>query len=264
MLRQPHFLLFLAALLCVLDLSSCHSSPTKRALQYMNQDGFGRPVTGNPEVEDYVTTGDSVRVYDVEHPDEINFTVVVSTDGTVLLDQVGRIRIAGLTRSDLESVLAERYSPFYQSPPNIVVDITTKGKSFFVLGEVSSEGAKPFLGNQTVFDAIIKASPQRDTANIGRCMLIRGDPEDPLRLPINLNDILRGDTTTNYQVQQDDIIWVPPTLFAEFGYFLRAALYPVTAVLGAVGGALLGGQQGARRGGNNGGNQGLLSFGGIF
>lgn len=262
MLRPSHILLVLVALVGLMDLTSCNSSPTKRALQYMNQDGFGRRYSGNAEEEDYVTTGDSVRVYDVNHPTDINFTVTVSSDGTVLLDQVGRVHIAGYTRSDLESVLAERYSSYYTTPPSIVVDITTKGKVFFVLGEVLAEGSKPFKGNQTVLDVIIEAQPQRDTANIGRAMLIRGDPQDPLRLPINLNDIIKGDTTTNYTVQEDDIVWVPPTLFAEFGYFLRAALYPVTAVFQAIGGALLGVQGGRQV--NNGNNRGLLTFGGIF
>ena len=109
---------------------------------------------------------------------------------------------------------------------------------------------------------VLEARPKQDTANIGRCLLIRGDPQKPLRLPFNLNDIIKGETSTNYEVQEDDIIWVPPTLFAELGYFLRAALFPVTAVFQAIGGALLGAQGGRGVGGGN--NRGLLTFGGIF
>ncbi len=262
MLRQSHLLLVCLALFGVLNMTSCYSSPSKRALQYMNQEGFGRRYSGKAEEEDYVVPGDTVRVYDINHPDDINATVTVSSDGTVLLSQIGRTKIAGFTRSGLESHLGERYSSYYQTTPSIVIDITTKGKVFFVLGEVESEGSKTYKGNQTVLDVLVDAGPKQDTANIGRAELIRGDPLDPLRLPINLKDIIRGDTTTNYTIQEDDIIWVPPTMFAELGYFLRAALYPVTAVFQAVGGALLGAQNNRNNRNNN--NRGLLSFGGIF
>lgn len=263
MLRHSSFLLVMLALFGVLDLTSCHSSPSKRALQYMNQEGFGRIYSGNAAEEDYVTIGDTVVIYDVANPREINSTVTVSSDGRVLLAELGRVRIAGYTRSELESVLAERYASYYTNPPNIQVQITTKGKVFFVLGEVSNEGSKTFKGNQTILDVLSRSKPERDTANIGRIVLIRGDPQDPLRLPVNLNDIIAGDTTTNYVIQEDDIIWVPPTMFAQFGYFLTAALYPVTAVFKAIGGALLG-AQGGRGGRNSNNNRGLLSFGGIF
>ena len=63
----------------------------------MNQEGFGRPVFGNAEEEEeYVSIGDSVTVFDVAHPDEIDFRLTVASDGTVLLREVGRIYIAGL------------------------------------------------------------------------------------------------------------------------------------------------------------------------
>ncbi len=253
-------LVLLLALLSVPALSGCHSAPSKRAFQYMNQEGFGRLYTGNAEEEDYVTIGDGVSIYDVNHP-EIDLNRTVGPDGTILMPEIGRLHIAGYTRSDLESVLAQRYAAYYMDPPSIVVDITTRTKVFWVLGEVAQEGEVVFEGNQTVFDAVIKARPERDTANLGRVMLVRADPNDPLRLPVNINDIRRGDSTTNYTIQENDIIWVPPTLFAEFGYFLRAALYPVTAVFQAIGGALFATQNGRNGGGNN---QNLLTFGGIF
>ena len=174
---------------------------------------------------------------------------------------MGRIHVAGYTRSDLEAVLAERYAAYFEDPTDIVVDISTSSKVFWVLGEVTREGEAKFLGNQTVFDAIVKARPKQDTANLGRVMLYRGDPNDPLRLPVNYNDIRRGDTTTNYEIQENDIIWVPPTLFSELGYFLRALLYPVTSVFTAVAGPFFG--VGNRNGRNN-NNRNALSLGGIF
>ena len=220
-------------------LSACHSSPSKRALQYMNQEGFGRRYSGNALEENYVTIGDRVQILDVIHP-ELSLSVVVDIDGTVLLPEISRIHIAGYTRSDLEAVLTERYAVYYDDPTEIVVDITTSNKVFWVLGEVRQAGEFEFKGNQTVFDAVVEAKPNRDSANLGRIMLVRSDPLDPLRLPINYWDITRGDSTTNYTIMENDIIWVPPTVLAELGYFVRALIYPFTTVIQAISTAFFG------------------------
>ena len=252
--------LLLLALMCVSGLSGCNSSPSKRALQYMNQEGFGRRVFGNAEEEEYVSIGDRISILDTAHPEEIDFQLQVAADGTILLKEVGRINVAGFTRSDLKSVLSEKYSAYFRDAPEIVVDISSSARVFWVLGEVDQEGQFPFKGNQNIIDAIVAARPKKDTANLGRIMLIRADPKDPLRLPFNFNDLAPGgDSTTNYVLQENDIIWVPPTLVAEFGYFLRKMLFPVTAVFQAVGGALF--AAGGRN--NNQGNR-ALGVGGFF
>lgn len=229
-------------------LAACHSAPSKRALQYMNQDGFGRRYSGNALEENYVTIGDRVEILDVVHQ-ELRLSAVVDIDGTVLLPEIGRIHIAGYTRSELESVLTERYAAYYNDPTEIVVDITTSNKVYWVLGEVTRAGEFEFVGNETVFDALVTAKPNRDSANLGRVMLIRTDPLDPLRLPINYWDIARGDSTTNYTIMENDIIWVPPTVLAELGYFIRALIYPFTTVIQAVSQAFFGANN--RRGRNN-------------
>ena len=58
------------------------------------------------------------------------------------------------------------------------------------------------------------------------------------------------------------MIYVPPTLVAEFGYFLRGLLFPVTTVFQAIGGALFA-TQGGRGGGVNRNNR-AVGLGGIF
>ena len=94
--------------------------------------------------------------------------------------------------------------------------------------------------------------------------LIRPDPVDPLSVPISVNDILeRGDSTFNVRIHENDIIYVPPTLLAQFAYFLDDLLFPVRQVLGSLGGAFFGGNIGGRgrgRGRRNNNNAGNLLF----
>ncbi|MEZ6013717.1 MAG: polysaccharide biosynthesis/export family protein [Planctomycetota bacterium] len=224
----------------------------------MNQEGFGKRYVGNAEEEEYLTPGDRVTVMDILHPD-INLTQTVRPDGKLLLPEVGEVPVAGYTRSDLRAVLTERYSLYFEET-DIVVDISSQGRSFWVIGEVGDSGRKEFTGNQVVFEAVMDAVPKRSSANVGRIMLVSGDPRSPLVRYFNLDDIKYGDTTTNYQIRENDIIIVPPTLLAEFGYFLEALLFPVQRVIASVGGALFGGYNNGRNVNNN----RALTLGSVF
>lgn len=247
----------LAALL--FGTSSCSSTaPEKRLLQYLNDKGFGNRYTGNAEDQNYVTIGDTVQISDAFHA-ELNDTQRVDIDGTVVLTEVGALHVAGQTRSELEAFLTQKYSPYYEQL-KIDVRIQTQGKVYFVFGEVSAEGRKQFPGDLTVFEAVMDARPDPQTANLGRVKVIRADPRDPLIIPVNISAMFRGDSTDNVIIQERDIIYVPPTMIAEFGYFLADLMFPITNVLRQAAGAilLLNGNGGYGRGYNNNNNNGLF------
>ena len=99
-------------------------------------------------------------------------------------------------------------------------------------GKVNAPGAQDFPGDLTIFEAVMKATPNKDTANLGRVRLIRADPRDPLVITVNIGDLFStGDSTFNVHVQERDIIFVPPTMLAEVGYFINSLLFPVTYVV---------------------------------
>jgi len=262
--RAHALALAVLALAAIVGLGACNSSPSKRQLQYMNQDGPGKRYYGVSEEEQYVTPGDTLTIVDVNHPADITLNRKVQVDGTILVPEVGRVNIAGYTRSEVESILTQRLAPYYDDfPPEVVVDISLSKRVFFVIGEVTAEGEFAFSGNQTVFEAVVAAKPMQDSANLGRILLIRPDPLDPLVLQFNFKDYVPGgDSSTNYRLQENDVVYVPPTLVAEFGYFLRGLLFPVTTVFQAIGGALFA-TQGGRGGGRNRNNR-AVGLGGIF
>lgn len=215
-------------------------SPDKRVQQYLNQYGFGKAYTGNAEEENYVSIGDSIEVLDTLHPEEIFANQGVDIDGTVLLPELGAVHVAGMTRSELRAVLSERYANFY-AETDIQVAIRAREKVYFIFGQVNNEGEQPFEGNLTLFEAVMRAGPDDSTSNLGRVRLIRADPVDPLIIPVNVNDLFeRGDATFNVRIQENDIIFVPPTLLAQFAFFLDDLLFPVRQVLSGIGGAIFG------------------------
>ncbi|MAF65765.1 MAG: hypothetical protein CMJ84_08920 [Planctomycetes bacterium] len=246
-------------------LCACSSYPDKRLLQYLNTDGFGKRYTGNAEEENYITIGDTLQIFDSYHSKELGADVVVDIDGTVLLVELGAVQVAGMTRTEIEALLMEKYSPYFDLL-DVKVRINAKGKNYFVFGEVNGEGEKPFKGDLTLFEAVMPIY-KSDSANLGRVQLIRADPRDPRIITADLTDMFRGDSTFNVHVQELDIIYVPPTMLAQLGYFIDTLLFPVRQVLQGLGGALFGLGGGRRRfggGGLGGGGLGGGLGGGIF
>ncbi|MCP3920330.1 MAG: hypothetical protein GY711_32795 [bacterium] len=233
---QSRFLL----LVLLSALCACSSAPDKRLLQELNRDGFGKTYFGHAEEENYISLGDTVQILDTLHPKDLAASQKVDIDGTILLPELGTVNVAGYTRNDLQAVLTERYSAYYEET-DILVQITTDAKKYFIFGEVAREGEQQFEGDLTVFEAVMKAKPKDNTPNLGRVKLIRADPVDPFVIQVNVNDILRGDSTFNVSVQELDIIYVPPTMWAQFAFFIDDLLFPVKQVLQSVGGALFGG-----------------------
>ena len=235
-------------------LPACSStSPDKRLLQYLNQEGFGNRYTGNAEEDNYIRLDDTLEITDTWNPDELTLSgLVVDIDGTVVLPELGAVHVAGQTRSELEAYLLEKYSPYY-TKLDIKVKIKTQGKVYFIFGEVATQGAQPFKGDLTVFEAVMAAAPDQRTANLGRVQVIRPDPRDGYTIYVNIEDMFDHDSTSNVHIQERDIIYVPPTMVAQFGYFLSAMIFPITQVMTDLSGPLrifgYGGRGGARRGG---------------
>jgi protein involved in polysaccharide export with SLBB domain len=224
------WILLLFALAGLAWLGGCSSTaPDKRLLQYLNDKGFGKRYTGNAEDQNYVTIGDTVSITDAFHL-ELTVAQPVDIDGTIILPEIGAVHVAGQTRSELEAFLTQKYSPYYEQL-KIDVRISTRNKLYFVFGEVLAKGEKQFSGNLTVFEAVMSANPDERTANLARTQVIRADPRDPLVIPVNISALFRGDSTDNIQIQELDIIYVPPTMIAQFGYFLSDLIFPITSVL---------------------------------
>jgi len=141
----------------------------------------------------------------------------VQPDGAIELGHYGRLLVAGKTteeiRVEVENLVSEKAKK--KVPVNVRL-IEMNGKVVYVLGEVNSPGAYPLTGNETVLDAIIAAGGVTDQADQTRVVLNK--PTAPVGcrvvLPICYKHIVQiGDTSTNYQVEPGDRIFVPSESF---------------------------------------------------
>lgn len=137
----------------------------------------------------------------------------VLPDGTINLGRYGPVQVAGKTVEEI-SVLV-RAALEAQTPnvgPLMVRLVSRQSKVYYVLGEVNAPGSFPLTGRETVLDGILAAGGLNDRA--GRQHIILSRPTHPhscrVLLPVCYHEIVQlGDTSTNYQLQPGDRIFVP-------------------------------------------------------
>jgi protein involved in polysaccharide export with SLBB domain len=143
--------------------------------------------------------------------------MTVLPDGKIDLGLYGRVLVAG---KPIEQVEALVQSVIQAKTPNAgqinVRLISRVSKVYYVLGQVNSPGAFPLAGRETVLDGIVAAGGLNTRAS--RTNIIVSRPTAPcdcrIVLPVCYPQIVQlGDTSTNYQLQPGDRIYVPAMSF---------------------------------------------------
>lgn len=139
----------------------------------------------------------------------------VLMDGTIDLGEFGRPVVAGKGLAQIEAEVRQLVASKSKNPEDAALNVRLIGrrsKVFYVLGEVNAPGAFPLDGRETVLDGIIAAGGITRRATTKKIVLSR--PTDPcgcrILLPICYDNIVQlGDTSTNYQLQPGDRIFIP-------------------------------------------------------
>lgn len=142
----------------------------------------------------------------------------VMADGTVDLGAYGRVVVAGKTIEEAERLIESRILGDNGEEIRISVRLVEPQQVYYVLGEVNSPGAIPLVGSETVLDAILAAGGLTSRASHCDLMLVRptAPPSCRVTLPICYAAITQlGDTTTNYQLQPGDRVFVATRTLCE-------------------------------------------------
>lgn len=116
--------------------------------------------------------GDKVRVVVLADP-EFSGEYEVDASGNISARMVGRIPVLGMTTSELEATLTERYrSGGYLRNPKLSVELLS-ARPFFVLGEVSKPGSYPYVAGLTVAQAVAIAGGYSRRASTTRIKVKR-------------------------------------------------------------------------------------------
>jgi polysaccharide export outer membrane protein len=119
---------------------------------------------------------------------------------------------------------------------NLDVTVTVTGfnsKRYFVIGEVARQGQYPFTGEITAWEAVAIAGGYTRRAAPASARVVRGDPEEPQVMSVNLARIaLKGESARDVILDENDVVYVPPDAFSRVGYFFERILFPFSSILG--------------------------------
>ncbi|TWU48528.1 SLBB domain protein [Rubripirellula tenax] len=175
----------------------------------------------------YLHPGDMVLIEPVELDSEVRIPAdqKILTDGTVDLGKFGRVVLAGHTVEGAEALIEQSIVASGEASEPINVRLLDPVHRFYVLGEVNSPGSYPLEGHESVLDGILAAGGLTSAA--APCKILLARPTMPtscrVTLPVCYREITQlGDTTTNYQLQPGDRIFVATRTFCEDLMFWQA------------------------------------------
>jgi len=132
---------------------------------------------------------------------------LTAQDGTIDFPILGRIKVAGLTRTELSDLLSKRISEYVKDP---IVSIRILNFKVSLLGEVTRPGTYNFEGERLTLPAALGLAG--DMTIYGRrdnVLVIRdnGKTKDYKYLDLRDADILNSEY---YYLQQNDVVYVEP------------------------------------------------------
>ncbi len=149
-----------------------------------------------------------IRVFDL---DQLNQTVRVADDGSITLPLLGRLAVAGISKSELEALIARLLEARYVRDPQVTIFVKEyESKKIAVSGAVKKPGTYEMLGEKTLLEMIsIAGGLDRDLGK--EIVVFRRDHDGTTRrLSVDLDHLVyEADPALNLTVMPSDIIYVP-------------------------------------------------------
>jgi polysaccharide biosynthesis/export protein len=139
---------------------------------------------------------------------EEGFGVAVNCEGLISMPEVGRLRVAGLTRRQLADTLSYLYRDVVRDP---LFEVEITNLRVKVLGAVNSQGLIPLDQEyQSLGDILAKAGGIRYTEAGNTIQIIRGEGTSQQTVEYDFQQL--GDPLIAHQhIYDNDIVYVPPS-----------------------------------------------------
>lgn len=137
---------------------------------------------------------------------------IVDENGDVEMPILGKIHVAGLTRSEIAEKVKHELTTSEQGVKDATVTVEFIGLHVGVLGEVHSQGFISIDRDQlTLVDALVRAGDLTQYANRKNIKVYRKTDEGLITYQVDLTNFSELCASPAYMMQQDDIIYVEPT-----------------------------------------------------
>jgi polysaccharide export outer membrane protein len=145
--------------------------------------------------------GDRIQVLVAGHAD-LSGEFLVDGKGQFFMPLIEEVEAAGLNPAELEQTIVEKLKPDYLVNPRVNVQVL-KYRPYYLMGEVATRGAFPYLSGMTYLKAIAIAGGFTYRAKQDVVYVVRADDENLEELKLPMNE----------KVQPGDIIRVAERIF---------------------------------------------------
>ena len=138
-------------------------------------------------------------------------TYVVDNQGFIEYPVIGRLKVLGLTRVQLQDLIKNKIHPGYITEVP-VINVRFKNYKISVLGEVARPGSYTLMNEQcTIFDALAMAGDLTIYGKRENVLLIREDATGKKSISrINLQSASLLTNLDLYYLQQNDVLYIEP------------------------------------------------------
>ena len=165
-----------------------------------------------PEEDEYIIgQGDKLDIVFLYNKEFSQVGVVVRPDGKISLPYAGELRVAGMTVSQLDSILTAKYSEILINPDISVIVKEYKPQVIYVLGEVKLPGGYPYERGMTLLSALSLGRGISEKGRKNSVLVIRRVSIDHIvGIQIDLKELF-GKKKFNLDIQLEpyDIVYVP-------------------------------------------------------
>ncbi len=179
------------------------------------------PGVSPPPPEYQIGVGDVLEVKFFYDP-ELNETLLVRSDGRITLPRLGDFVVVGLTPTEVDSIITEKYSEILKEP-DITVQVRESAEEVvYVLGEVNRPGPVPIRGRLTALQAIAASGGFTYSSNSSSVIVFHSDGlHKPTAERLNLSKALsQKKLNENIYLSGYDIIYVPQTFVGKLNVFV--------------------------------------------
>ena len=159
------------------------------------------PSLGANEAAYKLATGDRIRINVFNH-DELSGDYQLDGEGRFSMPLIGVVEAEDLNSAELEVLLVEKFKPDFLVNPRIFIPLITS-RPYYLIGEVASRGAFPYVAGMTYLRAIANAGGYTYRAKQDWVFVIRGDDPQQEELKLSVEE----------KVQPGDIIRIAERLF---------------------------------------------------
>ena len=155
-------------------------------------------VTDNyKQIDDYqfdyiLGAGDKIEIKVFGQPD-LDVTSLLGNSGEINYPFLGKVKLVGLSVSQVEQTISEGLQPDYLVNPNVYAQVV-EYRPFYIHGEVKEPGAYPYQPAMTVNQAIALAGGLTERASVDKIFIFKEQTKQQQQKGSLNSQIAAGDT----------------------------------------------------------------------